>query len=271
MTKKLWGTALVCSLLLAGCGGRSSGGDGATNYIVGGSTSVQPLMEQLAEKYNESTGALVTVQGGGSSVGTKGTIDGTFDVGMVSRDLKDDEAKKLDETIIAWDGIIVIVNKDNPVQDLSLDEVKKIFTGEITNWKDVGGEDKEIAVVSREEGSGTRDGFESVVGFKTTELISNSDIQNATGSVISDVSGNTHAIGYISLGSSSTQVKAVSIEGVEANEDTIKDGSYKLRRPFTLCVKKGSEEAEALFDFIFSDEGKAIIQEQKYIPVERAE
>jgi phosphate transport system substrate-binding protein len=190
---------------------------------------------------------------------------------MVSRDLKDDEADKLDETIIAWDGIIVIVNKDNPVQDLSLDEVKKIFTGEITNWKDVGGEDKEIAVVSREEGSGTRDGFESVVGFETTELISNSDIQNATGSVISDVSGNTHAIGYISLGSNSNQVKAVSIESVEANEDTIKDGSYKLRRPFTLCVKKGNEEAEALFDFIFSDEGKTIIQEQKYIPVERAE
>ena len=272
MAKRIWGITLISCLLLVGCGGRSSSsGDGASNYTIGGSTSVQPLMEHMSEKYNEVTGTRVSVQGGGSSVGTKGTIDGTFDVGMVSRELKDDEIGKLDTTIIAFDGIVVIINKENPVMDVSLDEVKKIFIGEITNWKEVGGEDKEIAVVSREEGSGTRDGFESIVGFETTSLVNNADIQNATGSIISAVSGNKQAIGYISLGSISNQIKLVSIEGVQASEETIKEGSYQLRRPFTLCLKKDSEEAKTLFDFIFSDEGEAIIKEYNYIPVERFE
>lgn len=263
-------SAILCGLLLTGCGGQTSNDDHKQNaLVVGGSTSIQPLMEQLAESYNENEAGRVTVQGGGSSVGIKGTIDGTFTVGMVSRALKEEEAEQLDQTVIALDGIVVIVNKANPVKDITLEQIQKVYTGEITNWKELGGKDQEIAVVSREEGSGTRDGFEAVVGFKTTELVKYAEIQNATGSIIMSVSGNKQAIGYISMGASSEMVRALRVDGVEANEATIKNGSYTLQRPFILCVKKGDTGATNFYDFIFSDAGKKMIQDHKYIPVER--
>lgn len=264
--KKFLSVLVLCSLALVGCGNND---EDTKDLVVGGSTSIQPLMEQLAESYNELDQGEVTVQGGGSSVGTKGAIDGTFNIGMASRDLKDEEASELDGVVIALDGIVIVVSKDNPVSDISLENAKKVFTGEITNWKELGGNDEEIAVVSREEGSGTRDGFESIVGFDSEELIENADIQNSTGSVISNVSGNAKSIGYISMGSISEDVKVLTVEGVEASEATINSKDYKLQRPFTLCVKKGDETAEKLFDFIFSSEGQQIIKDNKYIPVER--
>ena len=269
--KKLLGVILCCGLLLTGCG--SNNNDDAKSDKVeltaGGSTSIQPLMEKIAEQFNKDGKGTITVQGGGSSVGTKGAIDGTFEIGMASRTLKDEEAKELQGTTIALDGIVVIVNKDNPVKDITLENIKKVYTGEITNWKELGGDDSEIAVVAREEGSGTRDGFEGIVGFDADSQIKSAEIQNATGAVVSSVDGNKNAIGYISLGSLTKSEKALTVDGVAASEETILDESYKLQRPFTLAVKKDSKKAEALFEYIFSDAGKKIIKDNKYIPVDR--
>lgn len=266
MMKKLFALLACCALVLTGCGGKGSN-DEEVKLSAGGSTSIQPLMEKLADTFNEEGKGSITVQGGGSSVGTKGAIDGTFDLGMASRELKDDEAKELDATVIALDGIVIVVNKDNKIADMSLEDAKKVFTGEITNWSDLGGENAEIKVVSREEGSGTRDGFESIVGFETTELIENAEIQNATGSVIASVQGNANAIGYISMGSVSEDIKTLTVEGVAASNDTVSDKSYKLQRPFTIATKADNDKVSAFFDFIFSDAGKKIIEDNKYVAV----
>ncbi|NCC54193.1 MAG: phosphate ABC transporter substrate-binding protein [Erysipelotrichia bacterium] len=265
--KKLFGLLLCCGLLLTGCGSSNEGNE-SVELSAGGSTSIQPLMEVLAEAFNEEGLGTITVQGGGSGVGIEGASEGTFDIGMASRALKEDEAEALDATEICLDGIVIVVNKNNEVRDITLEDAKKIFTGEITNWKELGGNDSEIAVVSREEGSGTRDGFESVVGFESEELIANASIQNATGAVVSTISGNENAIGYISLGSLTSEVKALSVNGVEASEETISDQTYTLQRPFVLAVKKDSDVAKPLYDFIFSDAGKKIIEDHGYIAVD---
>ena len=268
MMKKILGVLLCCGLLLTGCGSSNDTKDEKTNLTVGGSTSVQPLMEMLAEQFNKDGLGEVTVQGGGSGVGVENTIKGTFDMGMVSRELKEDEKKDLDSTTICLDGIVIVVNKDNGVKDISLDNARKIFTGEITNWKDLGGKDAEIAVVSREEGSGTRDGFESVVGYESDQLVKTAAIQNATGAVVSTISGNENAIGYISLGSLTDEVKALTVGGVAASEETILDSSYALQRPFIVVVKKGSDAAKPFVDYIFSDAGQKIVKEHKYVPLQ---
>lgn len=272
--KKLLGVFLCCGLLLSGCGANGSddadkGKKEEVNLIAGGSTSIQPLMEELAAVFEEEGLGTVDVQGGGSSVGTKGATDGTFNVGMVSRNLKEEEAKELDALTIALDGIVIIVNNDNKVKDLSLEDAKKIYTGEITNWSELGGEDAPIAVVAREEGSGTRDGFESIVGFESEEMIADANIQNATGGVVTQVNTNKNAIGYISFGSLTDEVRAATIDGVACSDEAIADGSYKLQRPFVLAVKKGNKDADALLDFIFSKKGQAVITENKYVPQER--
>lgn len=264
--KKLLGLILCLGMLLTGCG---SNNDESANITVGGSTSIQPLMEAIAEAFEADGYGTLDVQGGGSSVGTKGAMDGTFDVGMASRALKEEEQEKLEGIEIALDGIVIVVNKENKVNDLTLEQAKKIYTGEITNWKEVGGEDSEIAVVAREEGSGTRDGFESIVGFESEEMMESANIQSATGGVVTQVNTNKNAIGYISFGSLTEEVKAVSIEGVTCSDEAISNQSYKLQRPFTLAVKKGTENANKLLDYIFSDAGQKIIKEHKYVPVER--
>lgn len=265
--KKLLALLLCCGLMLTGCGSTGEE-DGKVELSAGGSTSVQPLMELLAEAFEEEGLGSLAVQGGGSGVGIEGANKGTFDVGMASRALKDDEAKELEAVEICLDGIVIVVNKNNTVKDITLEDAKKIYTGEITNWSELGGADGEIAVVSREEGSGTRDGFESVVGFESEDLIENASIQNATGAVVSTITGNENAIGYISLGSLTDEVNALTVSGVEASEETILDQTYALQRPFVLAVKKDSDAAKALFDFIFSDAGKKIIEDNKYIAVE---
>lgn len=267
MMKKLLGLVLCCGMLLTGCGSDNSDSD-TVELSAGGSTSVQPLIEKIAEAFETEGLGSISVQGGGSGVGIEGAIDGTFDVGMASRALKDDEASELDATEICLDGIVIVVNTNNEVNDISLEDAKKIFTGEITNWSELGGADAEIAVVSREEGSGTRDGFESVVGFESEELVEKASIQNATGAVVSTITGNENAIGYISLGSLTDEVKSLTVDGVEASEETILDKTYTLQRPFVLAVNKDNESAKELFDFIFSDAGKKIIEENHYIAVE---
>ncbi|MGL5977424.1 MAG: substrate-binding domain-containing protein, partial [Erysipelotrichaceae bacterium] len=180
--------ALLLAFTLVGC---SNGGSETPELTVGGSTSVQGLMEAMSETY---TDADVAVQGGGSSVGVQGVLEGTFDIGMVSRELKDSETG-LNRTVIAMDGIAVVLHPNNPVSDLTMEQVKQIFTGEITNWNEVGGEDKEIAVVSREEGSGTRGAFEEIVAYESNELIATAEIQKSPGGVVQSVAGNENAIG----------------------------------------------------------------------------
>lgn len=258
--KKL--VAIALALFLTACSSNSD----TVEITVGGSTSIQGVMEKLAESYTEAD---VSVQGGGSSVGVQGVNEGTFEIGMVSRELKDSETS-IEETVIAFDGIAVIVNNNNSAKDLTMSQVVDIFTGKITNWNELGGEDKEIAVVSREESSGTRGAFEEIVGYKSDELIANANIQKSTGGVIQEVAGNENAIGFISLGSLDSSVHAVAIDGVVASEANVKAKTYSIFRPFLVVTKTGSvdAEAQAFIDYITSAAGQKIISESGFITID---
>lgn len=265
-------TILVAGLAV-GCGS-NSGVDAKsakeTKVTVSGSTSVGSPMEKLAEAFEgKNSGVKVEVQQLGSSAGIKNAIEGVSEIGMSSRDLKDEEKSSgLKETIIATDGIAVITNKANKVTDLTLDQVKDIYTGKITNWKEVGGEDAPIVVVSREDGSGTRDGFQEKVGFESEELIKDAQISDASGNIKSTVEGNANAIGYISFGYVDEAVNAVKVDGVEINHETVANNEYVIARPFILVNKDGiSDNAQALIDFILSDEGQSILEEKGFIRV----
>ncbi|MGL5312353.1 MAG: phosphate ABC transporter substrate-binding protein [Peptostreptococcaceae bacterium] len=276
ITALLMGTILVGSLAV-GCGAKEEGdaADGAAKsakITVSGSTSVGPVMEVEAEKFQAANeGVKVEIQQVGSSAGIKNTIDGTSEIGMSSRDLKDEEkASGLTETQIAIDGIAVIVNSNNGVKDLTVDQIKDIYTGKVTNWKEVGGADAPIVVVSREDGSGTRDGFQEGVGFESEELTADAQISDGSGSIKSAVEGNENAIGYISLGYVDETVKAVAVNGVEASEDTIKDKSYVIQRPFIVVHQEGkiSEEGKNFIDFVLSTEGQDIMVEKGFVRVD---
>lgn len=264
MKKKLF-CLLSSLLLLAGCG--SNDDSASSNLTLGGSTSMQPLMEKVVEKYNNENKTEITVQGGGSSVGIEGAKKGTYSIAMSSRELKSDESKELKHEVICLDGIVVVVNKDNKVKNLSLKQCKDIFTGKIKNWKELGGSNKPIAVVSREEGSGTRDGFEHVVGMESKDLVKSAEIFNATGQVLSNVESNKNAIGYISLGSLKNTVNALTIDNVKASVDTVKNKEYKLQRPFVLAYKKKTDEIKKFIDYIYSKKGTELIKDNGFIPV----
>lgn len=187
--------------------------------------------------------------------------EGRCDIGLSSRSLKEEEKSQgLQETVLAYDGIAIIVNPENPVTDLSLDQIAKIYTGEITNWKEVGGNDAEIVLIGREAGSGTRDGFESITG--TEEACKYRQELTSTGDVIATVSQNPDAIGYASLAALKDTVKAVSVDGVTASEATVKDGTYKVQRPFVLVTKEGTElsdTAQKFFDYATSADAAEVI------------
>lgn len=236
---------------------------------VAGSTSVQPLAEELAEAFMDKTpDVTVSVQGGGSSAGVESAIQGTAQIGTSSRELKDEEKNAgLTETVIAKDGIAVIVNSANQTAELSLDNVKKIFSGEIKDWSQVGGKKGPITVVVREEGSGTRGAFEEIVLGKGGKFVASAVVQNSTGAVKQAVTNDPNAVGFISLGSVDTSVKAVKVDGVEPSEATVLDSSYKIQRPF-LFLTKGelNPAAKAYIDYILSGEGQKIVSEH-YIKV----
>lgn len=259
--------AVMVSGLVVGCGsGDSSKGDVA-KITISGSTSVGPTMEVLAEAYQKNNDVKIEVQQVGSSAGIKNTMEGTSNLGMSSRDLKDEEAQSVEGTQIAIDGIAVVTNKNNKVEDLTVDQAKDIFTGKITNWKEVGGKDAQIVVVSREEGSGTRDGFQEILGFESEELIKNAQISDGSGNVKSTVEGNENAIAYISFGYVKDGIKSVKIGGVEANDDNVVAGKYPISRPFLVVNKKDdmSDEAKSFVDFIMSKEGQNIVAEEGFI------
>lgn len=240
----------------------------AGTIVASGSTSMEDLMTALGETFTVNNPKVsVEIQGGGSSTGVKNAADGTTDIGNVSRALKDTEKSDLlNERIIAIDGLAVAVNPANPAASLTKAQLIGIFTGEITNWQAVGGNDAPIVVILREAGSGTRDGFESILGI-ADKCVGTQEV-NETGIVKSTVAGNSNAIGYLSLGKLDESIKAVAIDGVTPSEATIKDKTYFLQRPF-LCLTKGDESAlvQAFFEFVYSDQGQALVVKKGYISV----
>ena len=227
-----------------------------------GSTSMEKVIGALGESFMANNpGVTFTYNPTGSGSGITAVSEGRCDIGLSSRALKDEEkANGLVETVLAYDGIAVIVNNDNPITDISLEDLAKVYTGEITNWKDLGGNDSEIVLIGREAGSGTRDGFESITG--TADKCEYRQELTSTGDVITTVSQNPNAIGYASLASVKDSVKALSVNGVIASEDTIKDGTYAIQRPFVLVTKEGVElstTAQKFFDYVTSKDANEII------------
>ena len=239
------------------------------NVATGGSTSMKNVIAALTEGFAEvEPGVTVSYDPTGSGAGITGATDKTLDIGLSSRALKDDEKNDVDGTIVALDGIAIIVNKASKVADLTVEQLKKMFTGEITNWKDVGGDDGEIVLVGREAGSGTRDGFESIVDVK--DSCKYAQELTATGAVISAVEANPLAVGYASLSAVGDTVAMVTVEGVECSEDTVKDGSYKIQRPFVFVTNKSvtlSEQAQAFVDFATSKDAADLIRTAGAVPV----
>ena len=226
-----------------------------------GSTSMEKVIGSLGEVFQEETGITFTYNPTGSGSGIKAVSEGRCDIGLSSRELKAEEAESgLTGTVLAYDGIAIIVNPENAVEDLTSETLAKIYTGEITNWSEVGGVDGEIVLIGREAGSGTRDGFESITG--TEDACKYRQELTSTGDVITTVAQNPNAIGYASLASVKDTVKAVSVDGVVPSEETIKDGSYVVQRPFVLVTKTDaalSEGAQQFFDYITSDAAVEII------------
>ena len=239
------------------------------NVATGGSTSMKNVIAALTEGFAEvEPGVTVSYDPTGSGAGITGATDKTLDIGLSSRALKDDEKNDVDGTTVALDGIAIIVNKGSKVADLTVDQLKQMFTGEITNWKDVGGDDGEIVLVGREAGSGTRDGFESIVDVK--DGCKYAQELTATGAVISAVEANPLAVGYASLSAVGDTVAMVTVEGVECSEDTVKDGTYKIQRPFVFVTNKSvtlSEQAQAFVDFATSKDAADLIRTAGAVPV----
>ncbi len=269
--KKLLTLAVIAVLgvtALTGCGnsedpssGTGSGTGEKKAVSTDGSTSMEKVIGALGEAFQSDTGITFTYNPTGSSSGIAAVSEGRCDIGLSSRNLKDEEKSKgLKETILAYDGIAVIVNPNNPVEDLDLEKIAAIYKGEITNWKELGGNDEQIVPVGREAGSGTRDGFESIT--KTEDSCRYRQELTSTGDVITTVSGNPAAIGYASLASVQDSVKTLRIGGVAPSEETVKDGTYVVQRPFVLVTKadaKLSDSAQKFFDFALSADAEEII------------
>lgn len=266
----------MVTALMAGCGNSkdTSSGDGGElsgTVATDGSTSMESVIEFLREAFmEENKGVEVTYNPTGSGTGITAVSEGRCDIGLSSRDLKDEEKATLTGTVVAIDGIAIIVNPENTVEDLTLDQIAKLYKGEITNWKDVGGPDAPVVLIGREAGSGTRDGFESITG--TEEACKYNQELTSTGDVIQTVAGNPNAIGYASLAAVKDTVKMVKVNGVEASKETIQSGEYKVQRNFVLVTKTGTDlspAAQAFFDFATSADADSLIEQAGAVPVKR--
>ena len=265
--------AVMALSLFAGCGQKADDNNTAAaggTVSTDGSTSMEKVIGALGESFMEAnSGMTFTYNPTGSGSGIQAVSEGRCDIGLSSRALKDDEkASGLKETTLALDGIAIIVNPQNPVKDLTLEQIAKIYTGEITNWKDAGGNDAEIVLIGREAGSGTRDGFESITDTK--DACQYRQELTSTGDVITPVSQNPNAIGYASLAAIKDSVKALTVNGVAPTEATVKDGTYLVQRPFVLVTKEGvalSETAQKFFDFATSADAASIISAAGAVPV----
>ena len=256
--------AVLVLSMLAGCGSTKTADSVATD----GSTSMEKVIGALGEAFQNDTGISFTYNPTGSGSGIKAVQEGRCDIGLSSRDLKAEEKESgLSGTVLAYDGIAIIVHPENPVSDLSVETIAKIYTGEITNWSEVGGNDVDIVLIGREAGSGTRDGFESITD--TEDACKYRQELTSTGDVITTVSQNPGALGYASVASVKDTVKALKVDGVAPTEETIKDGSYVVQRPFVLVTKTGVELSDAAFKFftyITSNDVNEIISAAGVVP-----
>lgn len=254
-------TSILSIALLVGCGEKKG-------VSTDGSTSMEKVIGTLGEAFQSESGITFTYNPTGSGSGIKAVQEGRCDIGLSSRNLKpEEESQGLEGTVLAYDGIAIIVNPKNKVSDLKIEQVSKIFSGEVTNWKDVGGEDGEIVLIGREAGSGTRDGFESIT--KTKDKAKYRQELTSTGDVITTVSQNPNAIGYASVSSLKDNVKDLTINGIKATDDNIKNKSYVVQRPFLLVTKKGeklSDSAQKFFDYITSDKAVDAIKKAGAVP-----
>lgn len=246
-----------------------SDGSGAT-VSISGSTSVGPLAEKLAAKYIEEDNTNIEINQIGSSAGITNAISGVSEIGMSSRDLKEEEkANGLNEVVIAYDGIVVVTHPSNKVKDLTMEQIKQIFTGEVTNWNELGGNDMEIVVVSREDGSGSRDAFQEIVDYSSGELVRSAIIASGNGNIKTTVANNKHAVGFISFEYIDESISTIDVNGVEANAENVLQGKYSLSRPFLFVYKEGqlTDAGQRFIDFILSEDGQLIAAEAGAIPV----
>ncbi len=293
LAKKVIGitaAAAVCAGMMAGCSSNSSSSAATSNtdnstaeqssstaatelsgsVTTGGSTSVEKVVGAFIEAFMQANPDVdVTYDPTGSGAGITGASEGTLDIGLSSRALKDEEtAQGLTGTTFALDGIAIIVNNENTVDDLTLEQIKGLATGEITNWSEVGGPDAPVVLIGREAGSGTRDGFESIVDVE--DACKYEQELNSTGGVIAAVASNPNAFGYASLSAVEDTVKAVTVGGVAATEETVQDGSYQIQRPFVFVTKDGAEEnaaAQAFMEFALSEEAADLIRGAGAVPL----
>ena len=293
MKKRIIGivlTAVMLAAVLSGCGNSTAAPAASTapsaapaavesaapaeklsgSVSTDGSTSMEKVIGALGEAFTEANPDVnFTYNPTGSGSGITAVTEGRCDIGLSSRNLKDEEAAKgLKATVLALDGIAIIVNPENPISELSLEQIAKVYTGEITNWSELGGNDAEIVVIGREAGSGTRDGFESITG--TADACAYRQELTSTGDVITAVAQNPDAIGYASLASVGESVKTLVVEGVAPSEETVKDGSYLVQRPFVLVTREGeelSQAAQAFFDYITSADAASIIADAGAVAV----
>lgn len=274
------GVLLLVATLIAGCGQKEKENPAETKdtktavsgkITIAGSTSVQPFSDVLAEEFTkQNPDAEINVQGGGSSEGITAAITGAANIGSSSRELKPEEANQgLKEYKIALDGVAVVVHPSNQVNQLKMDDIKNIYLGNVTNWKELGGDSAAITVVCREEGSGTRGAFEDIVMNK--EKISDKVIvQSSTGAVRSTVAGDKNAIGFVSLASVDKSVNAIKVDGVDPSIENVKNGTYKISRPF-LYLTKGEAQglSKAFIDYVLSPEGQDILEQEGAIRIDK--
>jgi len=267
--------AIAASLLGSGCIDNKDAGtqEHAMKLQVAGSTTVLPIAEECARVFMENNpGSRIYVSGGGSSHGVKAVADGTVNIGDASRDMKDSERASYPDLVthaIAKDGVAIVVHPESQISGLTMQELQSIYTGKITNWLDVGYEDAEIMVVSREEGSGTRDCFEQAVLAPTKEEITDhAIIQDSNGKTRTTVAGNKHAIGFLSLGYVDSDIKAVSLDGTDPTIGNIRSGDYAISRTLWMITKGEPDvDEQAFLDFVLSEEGQRIVSEVHFIPV----
>lgn len=257
--------------IFAGCNAAKDSKESAQTVSTDGSTSMEKVIGYLSESYMaDNKNVTVTYNPTGSGAGIQAVAEGRCDIGLASRNLKDEEKANLDETVVAIDGIAVIVNKENPVTDLTIEQIAAVYKGEITNWKELGGADAPIVLIGREAASGTRDGFESITG--TEDLCKYSQELTSTGDVVQTVSSNPNAIGYASLASVGDTVKAIKVEGVTPTTETIQNGEYKIQRNFVFVTRaneKLSESAQAFFDSAVNGQADDLIVKAGAVPVKR--
>ena len=262
---------IVAIVVIIGAYFALAGSSNQQTIQIAGSTSVQPVAEKLAQAYMEKhPDVKINVQGGGTSVGITSAQQGTADIGTASSKPKDSDAQGLVQTQIAKDGIVVIVNNDNKISALTINQTKDIFSGNVTDWSKVGGSSGTISVITREDGSGTRDGFQNIVmgGKNGTKIVSNAIVQSSTEAVLQAVKGNPNAVGYISLASLNGDVKAVTINGVAPSEQTVSNDTYKIVRPFIFLTKgEPTGIVKDFIDFTMSAEGQKIVKEAGAVPM----